>query len=376
MKGGVLHLIDSGGFYGAEAVILNLCIGMKDMDIQPTIACFFPLGKEKPELGVIAEKKGINVRYVPMQHKFDLKAVRHIHTIMEEEDIMILHSHGYKPSIYSFLLHIIYRIPYIVTCHLWSRETLRFRFYILLERIAMRFAQYVVAVSHPIADEIRQWKMNRQNVLVINNGIDIDRYADKKDNIDPLSLRNDLGLKQDSRLVGTIGRLVSQKAQHLFIEAARRIYDVQKDVEFLLIGDGPLRDYLQELVKQKGLEDRFHFLGFRTDVIQILGLFDIFVLCSVDEGLPIVILEAMSLSIPIVTSDVGELPSVITNGSNGILFQKGDVSAMTRNILDLLDNPNHSEMLGKNAKTLVRQRFSLLEMTQRYYDIYKSIKIS
>jgi glycosyltransferase involved in cell wall biosynthesis len=373
MKGGVLHLIDSGGFYGAEAVILNLCIGLKEKDIQPTIACFMPSGQEKPELGVIAEKKGINVRYVPMQYKFDLKAVRLIHSIIEEEDIMLLHSHGYKPSIYSFLLHILYRIPYIITCHLWSKETLRFRFYIFLERIAMRFAQHVVAVSHPIADDIRQWKMNRTNVMVINNGIDIERYADKKDDVELLSLRKELGLKQGSRLVGTIGRLVHQKAQQFFIESARQICDVREDVEFILLGDGPLRDYLQELVKQKGLEDRFHFLGFRTDAIQILRLFDIFALSSVDEGLPIVILESMSLGIPIVTSDVGELPFFINNGSNGILVHKGDVSAMTRNILHLLDNPEYSKTLGKNAQMLAKERFSLSEMTQRYYDIYKSV---
>lgn len=370
MKGGVLHLIDSGGFYGAEAVILNLCLGLRETDCQPTIGCFSPTGQDKPDLGIVAEKKGIRVRYIPMRLKFDLAAIGIIHRILEEEGIGVIHSHGYKSSIYALILHMIHCIPYIITCHLWTGETLRYHLYIVLERIAMRFAHQVVAVSHPIADDIRSWKMNSKNVMVINNGIDVERYAEEIEENDPIRFREELGLRKETRLIGTIGRLADQKAQHYFLEMASKILEIHDDVEFILVGDGPRRESLHALAVRLGLDDHVHFYGFRSDAVQILRLLDIFVLSSIDEGLPIVILEAMSVGVPIVSSDVGDIPRVIESGKTGIVFPKGDVATMAQSVAKLLHNPALAQELCINAKVEVNEKYSLAMMTQRYYDIY------
>lgn len=373
MQGGVLHLIDSGGFYGAEAVILNLCLGLRETDCQPTIGCFSPIGQGKPDLGVMAEKKGIRVRYIPMRLKFDFNAIGSIHRIVEEEGVVVIHSHGYKASLYALILHILYRIPYIITCHLWTGETLRYHLYIVMERFAMRFAHQVVAVSHPIADDIRRWRMNRRNVVVINNGIDVDRYAGQIEGNDPVRFRKELGVGKETRLIGTIGRLAEQKAQQYFLEMARKILEVQGDVAFIIVGEGPRREYLEKMAMRLGLGNHVHFLGFRSDAVQILRMLDVFVLSSIDEGLPIVILEAMSVGTPIVSSDVGDIPRVIESGRNGILCPKGDVLAMTQAVLQLLRDLEYAEVLRNNARITVHDTFSLATMTRRYYEIYSSI---
>lgn len=373
MKSGVLHLIDSGGFYGAEAVILNLCLGLRETDCPTIIGCFSPTGQPKPDLGVLAVKKGIRVRYVPMRLKFDWDAIGFIHRIVEEENIGIIHSHGYKASFYALILHMIYRIPYIITCHLWTGETWRYHLYIVMERFAMRFAHQVVAVSHPIADDIRRWKMNRRNVMVINNGIDIERYAEEIDGNDPIRFREELGLRNGTRLIGTIGRLADQKAQHYFLEMAQKIHALHDDVEFILVGEGPRREYLEKLAGRLGLGDAVHFLGFRSDAVQILKMLDIFVLSSIDEGLPIVVLEAMSVGVPIVSSEVGDIPRVIESGRNGILCPKGDVITMTQAVLELLHDQARATELRDNAKIAVHEKFSLATMTQRYYGLYSTI---
>jgi len=373
MKGGVLHLIDSGGFYGAEAVILNLCLGLRETDCQPTIGCFSPIGQGKPDLGVMAEKKGIRVRYIPMRLKFDPGVIGFIHRILEEDDIKVIHSHGYKASIYALILHIIYRIPYIITCHLWTGETLRYHLYIVMERFAMRFAHHVVAVSHPIAEDIRRWRMNRRNVMVINNGIDVERYAEQIEGNDPVRFREDLGVGKETRLIGTIGRLAEQKAQHYFLEMARKIHEVHDDVAFIIVGEGPRREYLEKMAMRLGLDGHVHFLGFRSDAVQILRMLDVFVLSSIDEGLPIVILEAMSVGTPIVSSDVGDIPRVIESGRNGILYPKGDVLTMTQAVLQLLRDAAYTMELRNNAKITVQDKFSLTTMTQQYHSIYSTI---
>ena len=174
----VLHLIHSGGFYGAEAVILNLSLGLKESGILPIIGCFWDKGTSQPALGIIAEEKGIKVRYIHFNKKIGLVSpLKQIHRIIREENISIVHSHGYKPSFYCLLINLFCHIPYVITCHLWTNETFRLRVYSLIDRISMLFARKVIAVSHPIADDICSWKRLRKKVEVINNGIDIEKYA-------------------------------------------------------------------------------------------------------------------------------------------------------------------------------------------------------
>lgn len=367
----VLHLIHSGGFYGAEAVILNLSLGLKEFGILPIIGCFWDKGTRQPVLGIIAEEKGIKVRYIHFNKKIGLIGpLKQIHRIIREENISIVHSHGYKPSFYCLLINLFCHIPYVITCHLWTNETFRLRVYSLIDRISMLFARKVIAVSHPIADDICSWKMFKEKVEVINNGIDIDKYASYSKIFDPKKLRQELGLKENTRLVGTLGRLTFQKAHHFLIEAAKIVLEKRKDVEFLIAGEGPRLQFLEKMTDSYGISDQFHFVGFRRDVINILRLLDVFVLCSIDEGLPIVLLEAMSVGVPVVTSDVGEMPNMLRNGYHAIIIKKGDIAALTTNIEKLLTDKVLSKKLGQCGGKLVRARYSNSIMTDKYIQIY------
>jgi len=371
----VLHLIHSGGFYGAEAVVLNLSLGLKELGLEPVICCFWDKGIQKPDLGRIAEEKGIKVRYIYFIRKFGLVSpLKQIHRIIREENISIVHSHGYKPSFYCLLINLFCHIPYVITCHLWTNETFRLRVYSLIDRISMLFARKVIAVSHPIADDICSWKILRKKVVVINNGIDIEKYANCCKNIYPKTLRQELGLKENTRIVGTLGRLTLQKAHHFLIEAAKIVLETHKDVEFLIAGEGPRLKFLKKKTKDYGIFDQFHFVGFRRDAINILRLLDVFVLCSIDEGLPIVLLEAMSVGTPIVTTDVGEIPFVIREDWSGLLIESSSVGSLTKGIGMLLDNHRLGSILAKNAKETVQREFSIANMTNKYLNLYESIE--
>ena len=339
MKKGVIHLIHSGGFYGAEAVILNLCIGLKESGYKSIIGCFMNEGENKPALGIFAESKGIHVEYIVFKNKFDFRVLKQIHKIIKRNKMALLHSHGYKPSLFCMLLLFFYGIPYVITAHLWPNETKRMRFYVIMERIAMLFAKKIIAVSHPIANDICSWKFffrKANSVKVINNGIDINKYSNYRIGFDENKLRNGLGLKRNTLLVGTLGRLTFQKAHHILIEAAGLLLKERADVEFIIAGDGHRLEYLKYLTQKNGISDKFHFLGFRSDAINIINILNVFVLCSIDEGLPIVLLEAMSLGKPIVTTDVGEVPMVIEHNFNGIIIKQNDSKQLYLNIKKLL----------------------------------------
>jgi glycosyltransferase involved in cell wall biosynthesis len=370
VKQGVLHLIDSGGFYGAEAVILNLCIGLKEAGFKSIIGCFKNAGAPKPELGRKAESLALDVEYIVFRNKLDFTAIKQVREIAERRKVALIHSHGYKPSFFCLLLYALYRIPYVITCHLWLKETFRARFYILLDRISMVFARKVIAVSYPIARDIFSWRRLRKKVTVINNGIDINKYADYRANFSPTQLRQELGLKENTRLVGTLGRLTHQKAHHYLIEAARIVFQRDPGVEFLVAGEGHRLGYLKELVGAYGISRSFHFVGYRSDAVNILKLLDVFVLCSIDEGLPIVLLEAMSVGVPVVATDVGEIPQVIRNLQNGILVRRGSVRGLAEAILRVLNDQILGNSLPQNAKKTIATKFSISRMTQDYVNVY------
>jgi glycosyltransferase involved in cell wall biosynthesis len=364
MKKGVIHLIDSEGFYGAEAVVLNLCIGFKESGFKAMIGCFRNVGREKPHLGLI---------YIFSKNKLDLKVLKQIYGIINQENIAFIHSHGYKPSFYCLLSYLFYHVPYIITCHLWTRETYRMGLYNLVDKISMIFAKKVIAVSRPIAKDICSWRVLRKKVKVINNGINIDKYSDYRNSFNPKKLREELGLKENTRLVGTLGRLTFQKAHHYLIEAAKITLKHQKDIEFLIGGEGHRMEFLKDLTIKYGIADRFHFIGFRSDAINVLKLLDVFVLCSIDEGLPIVLLEAMSAGIPVITTDVGEIPMVIQDNLNGIIIKKGDVKLLADSITRLLNDDALCKGLAKRGRETVESEFSIGKMTAGYLEIYGEV---
>lgn len=363
----ILHLIHSGGFYGAEAVVLNLSIGLQELKYHPIICCFWDEGTSKPELGVIAEDKRIDVQYIRFNKRTELKSpIKQIKNIIEKNNVKVIHSHGYKPSFFCMLMHFLFGIQYVITCHLWFVPNLKMRFNVFLDKLSMIFAKKVIAVSHPIAKEIKSWKLLKRKVYVINNGVDIEKYATYKKSYCEKNLRKDLGISDNSYVVGTLGRLTDQKAHQILIKAAYNILRERNDVEFLIAGEGPNERNLKRLCESYNISERFHFVGYRSDAINILQLLDIFILCSIDEGLPIILLEAMSVGKPIITTDVGEIPFIIKNNSNGILINKNDTKQLFYNIKRLVNNDALAYRLGMNAKTTAENDHSIMKMCQEY----------
>jgi len=247
------------------------------------------------------------------------------------------------------------------------------KLYILLERFSMLFAKEIIAVSHPIATSIGSWWILKKKVKVINNGINIDKYSDYSETFNAKNLREELGLSPKTKLIGTLGRLTRQKAHQTLIEAAHILLKYRSDIEFLVGGEGPRFRFLTDLCSTYGISDKFHFIGFRSDAINILRLLDVFVLCSIDEGLPIVLLEAMSIGAPVITTDVGDIPVVVQNNVNGIMIKIGDPKLLAESINRLLDDDAFCKKIASNAKETVNSTFSISKMSSEYIKVYNAL---
>ncbi|MDI6591922.1 MAG: glycosyltransferase family 4 protein [Patescibacteria group bacterium] len=212
-----------------------------------------------------------------------------------------------------------------------------------------------------------------EKIVKIYNGIDVNNLdflsKEKARNILVKNLSFNI---KDGIIIGTVANFYKTKGLKYLIEAANLLKN-KTEISFLLIGEGKERSKLEALIKKKGLEDNFFLLGRISNAYRYFKAFDVFVLPSLKEGFPWVILEAMGAGLPIIATRTGALPEIIENGINGILVEPKDSQALALAIKKILENKKLAEKFGQNAKERVKQKFSLKKMLERTEKIYKEI---
>ena len=365
----ILHLIDPSGFYGAENVVLNLSIQLKNFNCNNHVGII----SEFQNSDNFIQKLIINyVNYYTFnsKRKFDLQFIKELIKYIKKYDINIIHSHGYKPSIIGFLISKITSAKLVVTCHLWyNKGSLKLQFYHYLEKICMLKASEVIAVSKPIKDEIEQ-KIKR-NVKLIYNGININYYNfyDQEETNDYFK---SIGITNSDFIIGSVGRLNKQKRFDIIINLAQKlkISNNNSNIKFIIIGDGKLRDELSYKIKELSLENTVFLLGYREDTINFIKKFDIFLITSEIEGLPMVLLEAMAKAKAIVTTPVGSIPDFIHHNKNGLIFDLEDINGLIKNINKLINDPDKRNSISQNAFTTYKNKLTANAMTHEYYKLY------
>lgn len=194
------------------------------------------------------------------------------------------------------------------------------------------------------------------NIDVIHNGIDFSQYMKPFDRLEILS---ELNLHSKSRIVGIVTRLVTLKGIDIFIRSAALILRRFDNVQFLIIGDGPERENLIKLSRELGIEQQMRFLGIRHDIDRLISVFDVAVLSSRTEALPMVLLEYFSSGKSVVATDVGSIAEVVKHESNGFLVEPEDTEKLAERILDLLRDDEMAESFGRKGLETVKTSFSI-----------------
>lgn len=176
----------------------------------------------------------------------------------------------------------------------------------------------------------------------------------------------------DPFVAGSVGRLSEQKGYRYWIEAAAKVVGEFPDIEFWLIGEGELRAELEQQSEQLAVQDRVKFLGKRSDVIDLLRQMDLFVLPSLWEGLPTVIMESMSQGVPVLATDIPGTCEMIEAGKTGWLVPMRDPEALARAMIQILQNPQERLKVSQEALKFV-DRFSITKIAAKYQDLYQSI---
>jgi glycosyltransferase involved in cell wall biosynthesis len=367
----VLHLIDSAGLYGAERVILALLEELRGSRYPGVLGCIQERNNNVPAVAVAARLLGIPVVYFKMRRGLNPYGIRCILKYINEQDIRIVHSHGYKPNIFLGLLYV-ESFKRISTIHGWSKESagLRGKTYELLDAISLKAFDAIVAVSHAVANDLRKRGIKDNAIKVIYNGLKISK---EKPAYDISNIRQRFGLEDNSFVVGTVGRLESVKGHSYLIKAISSVAEEIKHCNLLIAGEGSLRDSLMSTIQKYNLTDRVRLVGYVSDLDQFLSMIDLFVLPSLSEGLPISLLEAMAAEKPIIASAVGGMLEIIESGKEGLLVPPADALSLAESIKKLYYNRTLMSDMAMRGKSIVENKYTVSIMAKHYMSSYATL---
>jgi glycosyltransferase involved in cell wall biosynthesis len=359
----VLQLISSGGYYGAENMLLNLCASQEKAGCSNSLLLFYNVHVPNVEFYERARRRGISVRMVHCNGRADWRAVRQIKDYIREDAIDLVHTHGYKADLYGYLAARNLK-PVVATCHNWVGGTAALGIYNHLDRMALKRFSAVAAVSDAVRDRLIHSGVSPEKIYAIANGIDVDAF----DRAGHEELHHPA-----RRVIGMVARLDMQKGFKYLLLAVRELRNAFTDFKVVITGEGPDREAIERMIESYGLRDCVALAGQQSDMPAVYSAMDIFVLPSLDEGLPMTVLEAMAASRPVVATRVGAVPSVVREGETGLLVAPGDASALRDALARLLAAPELGRHLAAQAREWVGRHYTADAMAIQYRLMYDAV---
>jgi glycosyltransferase involved in cell wall biosynthesis len=359
----IAHLIETDGPGGAERTVVNIASGLQAAGSENLV--ILPANAE----GWLARElanTGVAIEYFRLQRPVSPACARWLTSTLRRYGAVIAHSHEFSMAVYGGWAAWRAGIPHVITMH-------GSRYYAgrLQRRLAMRIAVAasgsLVAVSKQLATHLSaDLGIRPSQVTVVANGVRSQPVSDS-------SLRAELGLERDDRLLLCVGNLYPVKGHRVLLAALALLRDRHPLVHLALAGRGELTAELQSLAWEEGIAERVHFLGLRSDIPNLLAAADIFVMPSLAEGLPLALLEAMFAGRPIVATTVGEIPTVLGDGKAGILVAPGDPVALSVALDRLLSDPREAQHLGQQGARRASAIYDVSQMVAHYAGIYADL---
>jgi len=246
---------------------------------------------------------------------------------------------------------------------------LKTTFILTIERILARITDRIVAISNMQKEELMHFLRikDADKIRTIHIGLDFDEL---KPPADGENLRKELGLSNNDLLVGYVGRLAPIKRVDRLISACVKVAERVPNAKFVIVGDGQLRNECEEMVHLTHLERKFFFLGVRQDMEKIYSGVDMVAMSSDNEGTPSVLMEALHYGTPVVSTNVGGIPDVVTNNVSGILTEANGASELADSIVKMLEDEKMRKRMGESGMQEVRRKFSLENLVENLDNLY------
>ena len=361
---------------GLEKVVVSLLKGLPKDRFDPYLICLSGKGQLFSELDLPEENCLILHKKHPpgksLAEKFPLGMVLRIRDFLKQNRIDVLHLHNQGPLLYAGTAARMCRnrpaVLYTEHNQIYrAGAAARKRF-----RVYVRAADRIIAVSHDLKRTLVEEVGVTRPVDVIHNGIDGGRF----DGVTGDAVRCELGIPADAFVIGTAVVLGEQKGINFLLDAAKIALHKHPDIRFLIAGDGYMRQEFERHASDIGVMGPVRFLGYRSDVPQVLAAFDAYALTSLWEGLPLALLEALALGKPIVATTVGGNPEVVQDQVNGFLIPPRDPIAAADAFIKLFEDAALRAEMSRANKERFRTEFSLGSMLQAHVRAYEEARVS
>ncbi|MBM9605725.1 glycosyltransferase [Desulfopila inferna] len=364
----ILQIIGSLHIGGAERVVYKLAKSLTERGHEIEILCV----REK---GIIAEKlveEGIPVSCADYGSGDSVFShMKNLRSLILDSRCDLAHSHGTAAMVSLAPFYAFGRMPPLVhTFHFGNYPHLP-RKYMFIERLMSFYAKKLVAVSdHQRRAIIHYHKVRESKIETIWNGVENPEPANRllKD-----KYREEFSLSKENVVIGCVAVLSRQKGLTYLLAAAKNILDQYPQTCFLIVGGGPLEEDLQKEADSLGIGESVIFTGWRDDAWQILTLFDIFILPSLWEGLPVVLVEAMAAGKPVVVTNVGDNAKLMGQNERGLLIEPRDVRAIETGLKEFLDNPGRGRQLAEEARRFYLSHLTEEKMINKYDQLFGTL---
>ena len=373
----VVYFCDAVFLGGAEAYLKLLVPEIPQQEYQPRVA-LSPLPQMAP-LAQFFDERGICVDEVDSANRSPLKVFLECYRYFRRHQPTIVHFNlnntfsCFVPILAAYFS----RVPWkLATEHLDLQLAIGKRAGVRTKKVVKRVMTFCLDYTIPVSQANKQllvqdYRVHPYRLKLILNGIDVNRFSFSESG--RRAIRQSLGIGPEQTLVGTVARFNFQKGHQYTVDAIPAILKSCPQTRFLFIGEGPTQARLADRVSRLGLEPYVIFAGAREDIPEILSALDIFLLTSLYEGLPLSILEAMAVGLPVVATSVSGTPEAVADEHTGLLIPPADSQAVASAVVRLVRDPGARRRMGANGRDLVHRRFDKSLMVRQVEHIYQNL---
>jgi glycosyltransferase involved in cell wall biosynthesis len=361
-----MFLLNSFEVGGTELNAIRTAERFDPARIKLSVAAFHMVGPLLPRY----ERLGIAVHHLRIPNLYGPGAwaeARRFAGIMRAGRIEVLHTHDVYCNIFGVPAGRLARVPGVLASRRWWKRVPRPGL-LVPNRMAYALAHRVLVNSRAVGTMLeREERVPERKISMVPNFIEAGAF-DQPAAATRQAWRAQRGIPDGALVLGSVGRLAAVKDNATFLKAAARV----PGVHVVLVGDGPERAMLEGLAQALGLRDRVHFTGEQPNRPNLHHYFDVSVLCSLSEGFPNAMLEAMAAARPMVATPVGGVTDALVDGENGLLFPPGDVGALTAALMRLAEAPLR-DRLGRAARDTASREYGELPVMQRLASLYAGL---
>ena len=357
----ILHVETGRHLYGGPQQVLYLMTALRDLGHEGTLVC--PPGSG---IDTAARELGLPVQNLFCAGDLDLPCAYRLTQYINELQPDLVHCHSRRGAdMLGGLAASFADVPAVVSRRVDNTE--------MKMMAALRYRPFkkVIAISEAIANVLRGRGVEDERLVVIRSAIDAARFAETPD---CAAFRREFEIGDNDIVLGAAGQLIARKGHRFLLSAFAELRDRYPRLRVVIFGTGELEDALREQAASLGLGDSLRLAGFREDLDDLLGCFDLFVHPALAEGLGVVTLKAQAAGVPVVGFAAGGLPEAIADGESGLLVTPESVAELTEAIARLLDDDQMRQAMGAAGRERMQKDYGIVTMADRHIGVYESVR--